>query len=645
MTRKQLKENGNRYRKQKFEKSHQFPFSNFHTNFQFLLTNFLSQIMFKHKPQLKRITRAIAWLLVLTIVANIFNAFVAPRTTQAVDASDYMYLFWPTASDCSDKPSGWTVVSDGAGEAFYDATDGGLFVRGNTSYSRYAGGAPTHTHSGSGSSTAATSTDRKTAAGSTHNSTTHTHPVTVDSVSSVSSLPQYKELCVIKYDNGIPNGNSAIPSGAVAIFDAAVPSGWSDYSATFGTNFIRGGAAATGGSNTHQGTGHSVSATLTGVAGTIAKSGTTANRSSLANHTHTFSGTSNTPDTQPPYIEIYLGQKSSAGPIPNGMIGMFDDTDSSVGFSVAGWTRLSDSGGPFYQRFLKVTGSYGLTGGAAQHSHAQITGNSSSSASDTGGSGSGTIPGHTHPVTIDLADGTNTNIPPYTNIVIAKKQTDITSLTTDSGSYPTLGQTITVNSTVNNYHASTNLSTTKIDYVFFIDADADGQPDAGETYITNNCAGSGAWAAGNYTHQTTGVNVAFGGSTNDQWSCTNSNFPQNTTYTLWAEWWDGTSYAYNIYYQKGSVTFTSVPTLTEILFLALVGCAVFLGVRTGVIKIRKNGRIEPEDIKDPPNKQLPIENSRRNNHQGGRPFDYRSGFRASPSRSIDGITARKNPKS
>ncbi|MEK7142975.1 MAG: hypothetical protein AAB785_02065, partial [Patescibacteria group bacterium] len=94
-----------------------------------------------------------------------------------------------------------------------------------------------------------------------------------------------------------------------------------------------------------------------------------------------------------------------------------------------------------------------------------------------------------------------------------------------------------------------------------------------------------------------------------------------------------------------------VPTLTEILFLILVGSAVFLGVRTGVIKIRKpassaggNGKIDPKDIIDPPQKQLPIENNLRNNHQKSfSKCEMRNEERKT--RSIDGITLRENSKS
>jgi len=91
-----------------------------------------------------------------------------------------------------------------------------------------------------------------------------------------------------------------------------------------------------------------------------------------------------------------------------------------------------------------------------------------------------------------------------------------------------------------------------------------------------------------------------------------------------------------------------VPTLTEILFLALVGCAVFLGVRTGVIKIRKNESIGPKDIKNPPNKNIPpIETLGSDNHQishihQGHPSPGQGELRVT--KSIDGITNR-NPKS
>lgn len=545
----------------------------------------------------------IIWILVITILGNFIGALLAPKKAKAVDASDYMLLFWPS-SNCADTPSGWTAVSDGVGEAFYQR-----FPRGAATYSAAAGGNTAHTHTATVTTTAVTAgaTIRRSGANAGASSS-HTHTANTASVDSPanSSVPLYGDMCVIRYDNGIPHGNSAIPNGAVAIFDAAVPAGWSDYSSTFrngSDRFIRGGTNATGGNNTHGGTGHSITnVVLNTVNGTT--NGDTST-STFATTTHTHSGTSagvtsNTPNTEPPYRKIYIGQKTNAGPIPNAMIAMFEDTDSSVGFSVAGWTRMSDATQDFNNRFLKVTGDYSGTGGATTHTHDAMTATSGArSGTATGRTGTGgPADTHTHDLSISLADGSNTNLPPYTDVVIAKKQTVMTTLSTDKGSYGG-GETISVSTTVNNYHSTDALNDKYIDAVIFIDANASGAPDAGETYITNGCAGSGVWASGNYTHQNTNVDAAAGGSANDNWTCGNSSFPSNTTYTLWARWWDGSSYAYNIYYDK-SVTFTSVPTLTEILFVILIGCMVFLGVKTGVIKLKKDKNNDPKSHQNNP---------------------------------------------
>lgn len=203
----------------------------------------------------KRFTKAIAWLLLLSFVANILNVLVAPKTAQAVDVNDHMLLFWPS-TNCADTPADWTAVSDGGGEAFTS-----IFPRGAASYSASAGGSADHTHTATVTQTGITGSASKSNAGSTQEIKTHTHTNNSANVDNISSLPKYREMCVIKYDNGIPNGNSAIPNGAVAIFDAAPPAGWSDYSSTFSAGsdtFIRGGTNGTGGSNSHQGTGHTI---------------------------------------------------------------------------------------------------------------------------------------------------------------------------------------------------------------------------------------------------------------------------------------------------------------------------------------------------------------------------------------------------
>ena len=176
--------------------------------------------------------------------------------------------------------------------------------------------------------------------------------------------------------------------------------------------------------------------------------------------------------------------------------------------------------------------------------------------------------------TANLNSGANNVMSAYLIVNWQYSRAEIISLTTDKGSYPTLGETITVDLTAQN-NSPANITGSTLEYVFFIDADADHEPDAGETYITNGCAGSASWSSGNYTHQTTGFAVNGSGGTNaDQWSCSNSNFPQNTTYHLWAKWYKG-----SVEYDTNYVTFTSVPTLGEILFVVLVGVILFFVIR------------------------------------------------------------------
>jgi len=602
--------------------------------------------MSKRKPQLKRITRAIAWLLILSIIAGFLNAFVAPKVARAADPN--MILLW----DGGAAPAGWTIVSDGAGEDFYN----GIFPRGSDSHAT-GGGAATHTHTATAAANSGTPSGNSAAATGTTGTVsgqTHTHATSgTASLTSISNLPAYRDLMVIQYNTGIP---TTIPSGAIAIFDSTVANqmpnaDWGSYSGTQGTNYVRGNATAagTGGDNTHGGAGHIVSGiTLTSPSSQQRTlSGTAANNNCLDTHTHTACNTNNTtdtPNTEPPYINVLLGKTNKDTATPGGMIAMFDGSS----FDSYGWENLSTASGPFYHKFLKSATTYSAGSGAETHSHAVVncTSTTFTAASKGTALGTGGIDDHSHTTAITINAPTGTTLPPYTDVIIAKKSYDLT-VTTDQPDYPTQPLTISVTGTAYNY-SNTALANTKIDYVIFRDTvTGDHQPTANEKYMyktVSECDTSGLWGTDGpgYTFQTTGFAVGANSTVVDETegpgvshSCVNSAFPDNDYYDLWGKWYanGGTPIYMTAYY-----TFHSVPTLTEILFLALVGCAVFLGVRTGVIKIRKNGRIEPEDIKDPPIKQLPIENSRRNNHQGGRPFDYRSGFRASPSRSIDGIS-------
>ncbi len=219
------------------------------------------------------------------------------------------------------------------------------------------------------------------------------------------------------------------------------------------------------------------------------------------------------------------------------------------------------------------------------------------------------------------------------------RNTSYMTVATDSGSYPTLGQTITVTATAYN-NTSANRTGTHIKYIIFIDGDSDGIPDIDETYITAACAGSAAWASeANFTWEKTGLDVAANSNAEDIQSCANNNFPSNTTYTIWAKWHNTGD---TIIYATATVTFTSVPTLTELLFMMLIGCAVFLGVRTGVIRIRKNGNIGLKDIQDPPNKHIPpVETLGSDNKQIIHNHQVHPSLKLRVTKSIDGISRRE----
>ncbi len=571
----------------------------------------------------KWLVRKVAWFLLISLLVNLVGSFVAPKVARAADPN--MLLFWAgSGGSCAGggaPPAGWTLVNDGSFTAD--------FPRGEAAYAASAGGAATHNHVVGGSQTATTGTARNGTTTGSYSANVHTHPIS-GSTDSISSLPAYKDLCVISY-SGIP---TQIPQNAIAIFDTnSVPANWQDYSATFGTNYIRGNTTpgGTGGSNTHQSTGHTISGiTLSAAPQNVTTTTGTANRASQLTHTHTVANqTSDTPNTEPPYITVELYQATANTSIPPHLIAMFDGSS----FSSFGWEIVSNAGGDFYQKFPKVTGTYGSTSGATTHHHADKTALiSTSNTAVNGANGAGGIQGHTHTVTVTEADGTDTNIPPYSDVVFAKRSYVFTSLTTDKANYPTLGETITADAAVDN-HSASNLANTKIDYVIFEDADADNFPDNGETYITTNCAGSGALSTNEltqyteYTWRITGLNVNSEAQGTDQESCANSNFPDNTDYVLWAKWYDNGA---TLIYDTNYAGFHSIPTLTEILFMALVGCAVFLGVRTGAIKMKmKNSK----GYDNPPSDLPPYPNHH------GEPFDARGSVQKSTSsRSNDGIT-------
>ncbi|MCA9348950.1 hypothetical protein KC878_02270, partial [Candidatus Saccharibacteria bacterium] len=325
---------------------------------------------------------------------------VIPEITSD-DGMGHMLLFW----DGGTAPTGWTCVSCNPGEDFYQK-----FIRGDTSYGA-TGGSDSHTHTADGNTDTSVTSGRSSAGSGIIRGHTHTSTPTIGSAS---NLPVYRQLMVIRADDsGTP---STIPSGTIAPFDATVPAGWTRYSTQDGY-YIRGESTvgSTGGSNTHS---HSISGTTDLGSGILVAPNTAGTQGPVAadNHIHTYSGTSDTQNNEPPYINTILGKISADGVVPTGMLAMWDGPIS------VSWTNLSSSGGPFYQNFMKPASSYGGTGGSATHSHGTtvLTTSAPSSTVNSRTGGTNTASGtHTHNITIDNFS-TDSNLPPYIEVIIAK---------------------------------------------------------------------------------------------------------------------------------------------------------------------------------------------------------------------------------
>jgi hypothetical protein len=336
--------------------------------------------------------------------------FTETRTWKlASDATGNMLLFWDTAAYI---PEGWTCVSCVSGDPFYQR-----FIIGSST-PNVTGGAGTHTHAAAGAvnpSGGTTNVDTNIQATPV---VAHTHTAYTPTISAASNLPTYRNLVVIQYSStGQP---STIPTGAIAIFDASVPVGWTRYSLqdnsfTYGENTTAIGG--TGGSATHSHT----------ITGNTNNSATTANIrnpgtavSVAATHNHAINANTSTETIFPPYLSVIFGKLDATTTPPNNMIAMWTDEPD------AGWDSVSGSGGDFENRFMYGSATYGTTGGVATSTHPNVTGIVSGTPSavvnrdSTPATRTIASAGHTH-----LVDVTNFStvwsLPPYRSVLFAKR--------------------------------------------------------------------------------------------------------------------------------------------------------------------------------------------------------------------------------
>jgi len=226
----------------------------------------------------------------------------------ASDAVGNMIMFW---DDNAAIPAGWTCRSCGSG-TFFDK-----FAMGSSTYNT-TGGATTHTHTALASvSNTASGAIVETRSGSTVSTNDHAHTFT-PAISAVSNLPSYRVLRVIEYTDATGEPTD-IPLGAIGIFDATVPAGWTQYSAQDGY-YIYGGDTSgdTGGSNSHD---HAVTGTFGGATGDVGRRGGSPSANAInTGHTHTVTASSTSAAKEPPYVEVIMGQLDSTSTPPVGMI-------------------------------------------------------------------------------------------------------------------------------------------------------------------------------------------------------------------------------------------------------------------------------------------------------------------------------------
>ena len=322
----------------------------------------------------------------------------------ASDAAGRMLILW---DDDLTTPAGWTCVSCTGGDDYYQK-----FLRGSSTVSTSTLGSATHTHTVDGNVDPTGSTGTGPTFGSGGGITpSHSHTFT-PSVTSSNNLPSYRQLRVLR--NNSAGDPTTLPAGAILIFDTAVPTGWTRYSAQDGY-FARGEGTSgtTGGADTHT---HPLGGTIAAASG--ATYGTFGNTSPQADddHTHTISTTSPSSDHRPPYIEVVLGELDSATNTPEGIISMFD------GDLPLGWVTRSDDGDPFNGNFFVGSTTYGGTGGAENHTHTNVSNAVSGGVSGTNGAwdGTGGVPDHTHAV--DYSNfSIESNLPPYADVIIAER--------------------------------------------------------------------------------------------------------------------------------------------------------------------------------------------------------------------------------
>ncbi len=339
---------------------------------------------------------------ILLIIASLLIVINSQKVLAPAEVGTSLVLFF----DGDIIPTGWTCISCNSTDVAYQR-----FIRGSDSYGTL-GGATSHNHTSNLIQVSTVScTKLNTVSDSVPSS--HTHNVASYSISNATNIPSYRNLKIIKYDNGIP---TTIPAGIIAMFNGTIPSGWTTY-AVENNYFIRGENLTnqTGGSNTHS---HLINATLSTVSGSADRGGESSPQDA-ATHTHNFTNKpTNISSNIPSFVSVVMAKSNSEVILPKGMIALFNSTPDTTS-----WSILSNASGAMYNKILLANSTYNQTGGSNTNNHANATNTTGTASNSKNGNsasgGSACLASHTHPVTVaNISNSTST--PPYITFIIAQ---------------------------------------------------------------------------------------------------------------------------------------------------------------------------------------------------------------------------------
>ncbi|MEK6953751.1 MAG: hypothetical protein AABX01_01995 [Candidatus Micrarchaeota archaeon] len=242
-------------------------------------------------------------------------------------------------------------------------------------------------------------------------SATHKHSSwATNSFPQNTSLPPYKNIRVIRTNTELP---TFIPQGVIILFNSTeIPSNFSRFS-EFDEKFIRGddSISSEGGSASHSH--YNVNITLQGSTGASVAQGTFKWSVATSSHVHpnVFVNVTET-EHIPLFYDVVMIQATANASIPAGTIGLFNTTVSNPN-----WSQVTTCN----NMYLRANNSYGTTGGEANHTHpnvsGQTTGGNSGVNRDTG-STSFAFTSHTHSFNASIS--TVANQPPYITVLMYK---------------------------------------------------------------------------------------------------------------------------------------------------------------------------------------------------------------------------------